>query len=191
MEKTSSRDGTLIAFETRGSGAPLILVGGALSDRSSAAGLASLLEPGFTVLAFDRRGRGDSGDAESYSIEREVEDIAALIEVAGGSAFVFGHSSGAALALECAARALPISKLALYEPPFIVDGAREALPGGYTARLASLLASGRRGEAVKHFLTIGVPGSGDCGRPNAGFADVDGYGEDGPHLALRSGHHGG
>lgn len=156
MEKTRSRDGTLIAFEKRGAGAPLILVGGALSDRTSAAPLASLLEPGFTVFTFDRRGRGDSGDAESYSIEREVEDFSALIGVAGGSAFVFGHSSGAALALESAARALPISKLALYEPPFIVDGARAPLPGTYTAQLASLLSSGRRGEAVKYFLTVGV-----------------------------------
>ena len=156
MEKTSSRDGTLIAFERRGSGAPLILVGGALSDRASAAPLASLLEPDFTVFAFDRRGRGDSGDAESYSIEREVEDISAPIGIAGESAFVFGHSSGAVLALESASRALPISRLALYEPPFIVDGSREPLSASYAARLASLLSSGRRGEAVKHFLTLGV-----------------------------------
>jgi pimeloyl-ACP methyl ester carboxylesterase len=156
MEKTSSRDGTPIAFEKRGSGPPLILVGGALSDRASAAALASLLAPGFAVFAVDRRGRGDSGDSESYSIEREVEDIAALVGVAGGSAFAFGHSSGAALALESAARGLSISRLALYEPPFIVDGAREPLPESYTARLASLLSSGRRGEAVKYFLTVAV-----------------------------------
>lgn len=156
MEKTKSRDGTLIAFEKRGSGAPLILVGGALSDRASAASLASILESGFSVFSYDRRGRGDSGDTEPYSIEREVEDLAALIQVAGGSAFVFGHSSGAALALESAARGLPIPKLALYEPPFIVDGARESLPEGYTAQLASLLSSGRRGEAVTYFLINGV-----------------------------------
>ena len=156
MQKTSSRDGTLIAFEKQGAGLPLILIGGALSERAAAAPLASLLEPSFTVFSYDRRGRGDSGDAEAYSIEREVEDLAALIEVAGGSAFVFGHSSGAALALECAARALPIAKLALYEPPFIVDGAREPLIGSHTAQLASLISSGRRGEAVKYFLTIVV-----------------------------------
>jgi pimeloyl-ACP methyl ester carboxylesterase len=156
MEKARSKDGTPIAFERRGSGKPLILVGGALSDRASAALLASVLETGFAVFSYDRRGRGDSGDSESCSIEHEVEDLASLIDAAGGSAFVFGHSSGAALALESAARGLPIERLALYEPPFIVDGARELPPEGYEARLESLIGSGRAGEAVRYFLTVAV-----------------------------------
>ncbi len=156
MEKTNSRDGTAIAFEKRGSGTPLILVGGALSDRGAALPLASLLAANFTAVAYDRRGRGDSGDAPVYSVEREVEDLAALIAACGGSAFVYGHSSGAALGLEAAARGLPISRLALYEPPFIVDSGREAIPAGFTAQLADLLAAGRPGEAVRQFLIQAV-----------------------------------
>lgn len=156
MDRARSGDGTLIAYETRGSGPQLILVGGALSDRNAALPLASLLAASFTVLSYDRRGRGDSGDGPSYSVEREVEDLSALIGTAGGSACVFGHSSGAALALESAARGLPISRLALYEPPFIVDSSRESLPEGFTAQLAELMAAGRPGEAVRQFLTLAV-----------------------------------
>jgi len=159
MDTVRSTDGTSIAFERMGQGPPLILVGGALSDRSAAAPLAAALAPRFTVFTYDRRGRGESGDTAPYAVAREVEDLAALIGAAGGPAFVFGHSSGAALALEAAARGLPIAKLALYEPPFIVDDSRPPVPPGYAARLAELLAAGRRGEAVACFMTeaVGVP----------------------------------
>ena len=156
METTTSADGTTIAFDRYGQGPALILVGGALSDRGAAAGLAAKLAPRFTVVAFDRRGRGDSGDTAPYAVEREVEDIHALIDEAGGSAFVFGHSSGAVLALE-AARALPgrVPKLAVYEPPFIVDDGHPPLPADHAAQLEGLVSEGRRGDAVAYFMTTG------------------------------------
>ena len=159
MQKVKSRDGTTIAFESSGSGPAVILVGGALSGRSAAAPLAKALSEYFTVVAYDRRGRGDSGDTAPYAVGREVEDIDALIGAAGGSAFVHGHSSGAALALEAAAAGLAIPKLALYEPPFIVDDSRPPLSRDYVARLTELVATGRYGEAVELFLTeaVGAP----------------------------------
>jgi pimeloyl-ACP methyl ester carboxylesterase len=156
MERTTTKDGTTIAFDRSGRGSAVVLVGGALGNRSAAEPLAALLAPRFTVIAYDRRGRGDSGDTAPYAVEREVEDIEALIVEAGGSASLFGHSSGAVLALE-AASALPdrIAKLALYEPPFIVDDSRPPLPADYVARLDHLVSAGRRGDAVEHFLTTG------------------------------------
>ena len=156
MNKVVSKDGTEIAYEKTGHGSPLILVGGALSDRSAAVTLAALLAPHFLVFAYDRRGRGDSGDNAPYAVQREVEDIQALIAEAGGSAFVFGHSSGSVLALEAAARGLAVPKLAMYEPPFMIDNSRAPLPEDYREHLGELLASGRRGEAVEYFMTIAV-----------------------------------
>lgn len=159
MEVTS-KDGTAIAFDRSGEGPPIVLVGGALADRSAAAELAAQLAPHFTVVAFDRRGRGDSGDTAPYAVDREVEDIGALILDVGGQAFVLGHSSGAALALE-SARTLPhrITKLALYEPPFIVDDSRPLLPADYVTHLDDLVTADRRGDAVEFFMTtaVGVP----------------------------------
>lgn len=156
MRTVTSNDGTTIAFDQSGAGPAVILVGGALSDRAAAAAVAALLAPHFTAINYDRRGRGDSGDTQPYAVEREVEDIAALIDAVGGSACVFAKSSGAALALEAANRGLPITKLALYEPPFIVDDARKPIPEGYVAHLGELAASGRRGEAVEYFLANAV-----------------------------------
>ncbi len=156
MRRMRSSDGTTIAFERTGEGPAVILVGGALSDRSAAAQLTALLAPRFTVFAYDRRGRGDSGDTAPYAVQREVEDLGALVTEAGGAAFVFGHSSGAALALEAASRGVAISKLALYEPPYIVDGSRSRLPEDYTSHINELISSGRRGEAVEYFMTEGV-----------------------------------
>src|SRR2546421_2212227 len=153
IRKVRSKDGTAIAFDQSGDGPSIILVGGAMSTRSASAPLAVLLAPRFTVFAYDRRGRGDSGDTAPYAVEREVDDLAALISEAGGSAFVFGHSSGAALALEAAARGLAITKLALYEPPFIVDDSRPPLPGQYVTQLTELLAAGGPGDAGAVFLT--------------------------------------
>jgi pimeloyl-ACP methyl ester carboxylesterase len=156
IRKALSKDGTAIAFDQSGDGPSIILVGGAMSTRSSSAPLAALLAPHFTVFAYDRRGRGDSGNTAPYEVQREVDDLDALITAAGGSAFVFGHSSGAVLALEAAARGLAITKLALYEPPFIVDDSRPPLPGDYVTQLTKLIASGRRGDAVAFFMTTGV-----------------------------------
>jgi pimeloyl-ACP methyl ester carboxylesterase len=160
MNAVTSRDGTTIAFDRVGKGPEVILVGGALSDRSAAAPLAAHLSADFTVFAYDRRGRGDSGDARPYAVEREIEDIDALIREAGGSAFAFGHSSGAVLALQATAEGPSITKLALYEPPFIVDDARPPLPEDYLTHLAELVSAGRRGDAVEYFMTVavGVPG---------------------------------
>lgn len=153
MNKVISKDGTPIAFDQSGQGPTLILVTGAMGTRLATASLAAHLAPHFTVLAYDRRGRGDSGDTPPYAVECEVEDIDALITYAGGSAFVFGHSSGAVLALE-AARLLPgkIKKLAIYEPPFIIDDSRPPVPQDYVPHLNELIAAGRQEEAVEYFM---------------------------------------
>ena len=160
MKKVTSKDGTTIAFDQGGAGPPLILVGGATATRRDYVPLAAVLAPHFTVFSYDRRGRGDSGDTLPYAVEREIEDMDAVINEAGGSAFVFGHSSGAVLALE-AARTLPskITKLAVYEPPFIVDNSRSPLPEDYVAQLNAAIAAGRRGDAVEILMTktVGVP----------------------------------
>lgn len=154
-----SRDGTQIAFERSGTGPALILVDAAGHHRrfSSFGGLIGLLTADFTVYHYDRRGRGDSSDTGRYAVEREVEDLAALIDEAGGSAFAYGFSSGALLALHAAARGLAIPKLALLEPPIDSEADRTA-QSAFTAELAALVAAGRPEAAVEHFLTaIGVP----------------------------------
>jgi pimeloyl-ACP methyl ester carboxylesterase len=160
MKKVRSKDGTTIAFDQSGQGPVIILVGGALTDRLVTTQLAALLAPHFTVINYDRRGRGDSGDTKPYAVEREIEDIEALIDEAGGSAFVFGHSSGAVLALEATGK-LPtrIKKQALYEPPFIVDDSRPPVPEDFATHVAGLVSAGRRGDAVEFFMTraVGVP----------------------------------
>jgi pimeloyl-ACP methyl ester carboxylesterase len=161
VKKAASKDGTTIAFEEMGEGEPIILVDGALCSRSFGPmpKLAPLLAQHFTVFLYDRRGRGASTDAASYAPEREVEDIEALINVAGGSAYVYGVSSGAALAIRAAANGARISKLGLYEPPFMVDANGHRPPADHEAQLKTLIASGRRSEAVKYFMTkmVGAP----------------------------------
>jgi pimeloyl-ACP methyl ester carboxylesterase len=157
----TSKDGTTIAFEKTGQGPAVVLVDGALCYRASGPSrpLAALLAERFTVYAYDRRGRGESGDNPQYAVEREVEDIDALIKHAGGSAFVYGISSGAALALEAASNLKNITKLALYEAPFIVDDTLPARPADYIQRMDALIAANKRGDAVKMFMkTVGVPG---------------------------------
>ena len=160
MKKVLSRDGTPIAFERFGAGPALILVDGALCSRAFGPmpKLAPLLARHFTVYMYDRRGRGESGDTKPYAKEREVEDIAALIREAGGSAFVVGLSSGAALALDAAASGLGITKLVVYEPPFVSDDFGHAAPN-HEAQLNRLIAAGRRGDAVRYFMRqmVGVP----------------------------------
>jgi pimeloyl-ACP methyl ester carboxylesterase len=161
MPTVTSADGTTIAYETTGSGPPLILVDGALGYRALGFSrkLADELAERFTVYTYDRRGRGESADTPPYAVEREVEDIAALIKAAGGSAHLYGISSGGALALEAANRGLPIDRLALYEIPFVVDSSREPMDPEYRANVEKALAEGRPGDAVKHFMRlVGVPG---------------------------------
>jgi pimeloyl-ACP methyl ester carboxylesterase len=160
MGTVTSSDGTAIAYDRSGEGPPVILVDGALCYRAMGpnAPLAALLAERFTVFTYDRRGRGDSGDTAPYAVEREVDDLAALIDEAGGSACVYGISSGAALALEAAHRGLPIDRLVAYEAPFIVDDSRAPIPAGYAAELDALLAAGRRGDAVRLFMRqVGLP----------------------------------
>jgi pimeloyl-ACP methyl ester carboxylesterase len=157
MSTTVSADGTQIAYTRAGSGPALVLVDGAMCYRGSSPNdaLAKELAAHFTVYTYDRRGRGESTEAGPYSVEREVEDIAAVVKEAGGETLLFGISSGAALALE-AARSLPVTKLALYEPPFVVDDTRPRVPADYPARLDAALREGKRGKVVKLFMTEGV-----------------------------------
>ena len=156
-----SRDGTRITYDCVGSGPPLILVSGALGLRKS-----SFVQPWvkalaqhFTVYNYDRRGRGDSGDAKSYTVQQEIEDLAAMSQAAGGAPFVWGISSGAALALEAAAAGVPMAKLAAYEPPYMVGDVDRRPDADYEERMKALVAGGRRDDAVKYFMrTVGVPG---------------------------------
>lgn len=158
MDYAMSKDGTRIGFDQLGDGPPVILVSGGSVDRSSNAGLAEQLASDFTIYNYDRRGRGPSGDTQPYAVEREIEDIAAVIEAAGGSAGLYGSSSGAALALEAAASGLPVTKLALWEPPYILDeNARP--PADQVQQYGKMLAENRRGDAVEYFMTkvVGLP----------------------------------
>jgi pimeloyl-ACP methyl ester carboxylesterase len=160
MSQIQSRDGTTIAYERTGSGPALILVDGALCSRGfgPSVKLAPRLAQQFTVYAYDRRGRGQSGDAPVYAPSREVDDLAALIEAAGGSASLLGLSSGGALALEAAATGLPVAGVVAYEPPYVDDTGQRG-GGAHAARLADLLAKGDRGGAVTYFMKdmVGAP----------------------------------
>ncbi|MEO6236446.1 MAG: alpha/beta hydrolase [Vicinamibacterales bacterium] len=160
MGRVLSKDGTAIAFDRRGRGAPLLLVDGALCYRGlgKSGELAALLAQNFTVFTYDRRGRGASGNTAPYAVEREVEDIAALLSEAGDEAFVWGMSSGAVLALEAAACLNGIKKLAVYEAPFIVDDTRVTTEADWD-RIGAAVAADRRSDAIKLFLkSVGVPG---------------------------------
>lgn len=159
MSTTTSADGTVLAFDRLGSGPPVILVAGAFNTRSTTAPLAAALQTRFSALNLDRRGRGESGDTAPYAIEREIDDIDALITEAGGSAAVFGYSSGGNLALMAAAKGLAITKLALYEPAFVVDQQYPRPPRDLADQLAELVTAGRRGDAVEQFQTraVGMP----------------------------------
>jgi pimeloyl-ACP methyl ester carboxylesterase len=158
----TSADGTRIAYERSGGGPALVLVDGALCQRAMgpARGLAKELAGRFTVYAYDRRGRGDSGaGASPYEVAREVEDLRAVIDAAGDRAHVFGASSGGALALEAARQGVPFDRLAVYEAPFIVDGTHPPNDPRFGERLQASVDEGRRGEAVKTFMrTVGAPG---------------------------------
>jgi len=160
MDKVTSSDGTTIAFDRRGKGPPVIVVGGQLCDRALTRPTAEELAKHFTVFNYDRRGRGDSGDTAPYAVEREVEDISALIDEAGGTASVYAHSSGAGLALHAAAAGLPFTKLVLHEPPYNPDGDedRQRATRKEAEHIKTLLAEDRRGDAVEYFWrSIGMP----------------------------------
>ena len=157
-----SADGTVIAFTAWGEGEPLIIIDGATAYPAinpTNEEMGRLLSDEFRTYAYDRRGRGQSTDTAPYAVEREIEDLAAVIEVAGAPATVFGWSSGAVLALDAAAAGLPITRLALFEPPFVVDDSRPPLPADYVERLDAAVAGGRPADAVELFMTasVGMP----------------------------------
>jgi pimeloyl-ACP methyl ester carboxylesterase len=178
METATSADGTPIALETTGTGRPVILIGGAFNDRSTVAALAATLAPHMTAVTYDRRGRGASGPIGEWisgssspdrksGPDREIEDLAAVISAvtdadsgrSDGTVDLFGHSSGAALALEAAQRGLPVGKVAVYEPSYVTDDSRSRPPAGLADQIAALADSGQLDEAVELFLTeaAGVP----------------------------------
>lgn len=177
MPHVTSSDGTTIAYESTGEGPALVLVDGAMCHR--AAGpmrpLAALLRDRFTVYAYDRRGRGDSSDTAPYAVAREVEDLRALIERAGGEAYVYAISSGAALALAAAAAGPWVTRLAMYEPPFMAGAEDGIRIKEYTERLGELLEAGRHGDAVALFMTnVGIPAQAVAGiRAQPGWAALE------------------
>jgi pimeloyl-ACP methyl ester carboxylesterase len=158
MDTVTSRDGTTLAYDRLGDGPPVVLVSGGSVDRTSNAGLAEQLADTHRVYNYDRRGRGDSGDTPPYAIEREVEDIAAVLEVAGGSVHLYGSSSGGGLAMHAAAAGLPVRRLALWEPPYNVNG-RPDLPADTASVYRELVEAGRRGDAAEYFMArvVGMP----------------------------------
>jgi pimeloyl-ACP methyl ester carboxylesterase len=156
MSTVTSADGTRIAFEAYGEGRPLILIDGATAHRAVNPvndEVGNLLTDRFRTYAYDRRGRGGSGDTAPYAIQREIEDIAALIEDAGQPAILFGWSSGSLLALDAAAAGLPVAGLVLFEPPVVVDDVRPPLPTDYVEQLDAFVAEGRRDKAAELFMT--------------------------------------
>jgi hypothetical protein len=159
MPTVTSKDGTAIAVDRLGDGPAVVIVGGVVGDRSQQAPLADLLARNFSVSNYDRRDHGESGFTAPYSVEREAEDLAAVIDDAGGSAGVYATSGCAVIALRAAADGVAITRLALWEPPFILDGTRPPVPADYREQLEGLLAQDRRGDMAALFLTeaAGIP----------------------------------
>ena len=161
MHTTTSRDGTRIAYDVYGEGEPVILVEGAFCGRhfGPTNKLAAELGKHFRVYHYDRRARGDSGPSTDYRLERELEDLRAMLAEAGGSAALVGFSSGACLAIEAAAAGLPVTRLAFYEPPYMVGPKARKVPADFEAAVQQLIADGRNGDAVAYFMTklIGMP----------------------------------
>ncbi|HEY7283430.1 MAG TPA: alpha/beta hydrolase [Actinomycetota bacterium] len=162
MDTVISKDGTPIAYDRVGEGPALVVVDGAFAHPAinpTTGQLGALLSPAFTVVSYARRGRGESGDTKPFAKQREIEDLGAVVEAVGGTAFVLGGSSGSFLVLDAAAAGLPIRRLAVYEPPIIVDDSRPPLPADYVEHLDRLTAEGRIGDAVAYFMTaaMGMP----------------------------------
>lgn len=155
MERVESTDGTSIAVDRSGSGPPVVIVVGAFCDRSTSKLLAALLGSSYTVYEYDRRGRGDSDQDVAFSVELEVDDLAAVVAATGHAPFVYGHSSGGSLALEAAARGVEMRSLAVYEPPYTGDAHADEQ---FAEQLDELVAAGRRDQAAERFVAItGAP----------------------------------
>jgi pimeloyl-ACP methyl ester carboxylesterase len=168
MSRVTSKDGTSIAYDRQGSGPAVVLVGGGLVDPATGragrwenAPLATELAARFTVYNYDRRGRADSGDTLPYAVEREVEDVEALVAEAGGPVHLYGVSSGGALALEAAAAGLAVDKLAVYEVPYFIGEEAARRWRDYVEQLGAVLAKGRRGDAVELFMWVAGSSEGD------------------------------
>lgn len=162
MSTVKSRDGTSIAYSRTGNGPALIIVCGATAFRATdpnLAALAEMLAPQFTVITYDRRGRGESGDTLPFSTKRELEDIAALIDAVGGHASLLGYSSGSVVALEAAAAGLPVDKLVMYEPPFVLPGTNfPPPPADYVETLEGFTRQGDNGASAAYFMrSVGMP----------------------------------
>src|SRR5690242_2987831 len=158
--QTTSADGTVITYERLGddAGPPVIVVGGALCDRARMRPYCEALAAHTPVINYDRRGRGDSGEGDGDDIAREIEDLAALVEEAGGRASVYGHSSGAALVLHAALRALPFDRVILHDAPFSAEGEPQDAARAYDLELRRLVAAGRDADAVALFMRLaGAP----------------------------------
>lgn len=158
--RISSADGTTIVFDRYGEGKPLILIGGASYDRSAIAGVAEAIADDLLAITYDRRGRGGSTNEDAeFARERELEDLEALIDQVGGSVSVFGHSSGGVLALEAAMQGMPIERLVVYEPPYMLEGTRPLPPTDLVDRLRALIREDRRDDAIVVFYTeaVGLP----------------------------------
>jgi alpha-beta hydrolase superfamily lysophospholipase len=172
QDSVTSSDGTTIVFDRAGDGPPVVIIGAGPTDRSENAPVADLLSAHFTVYNYDRRARGDSGDTAPFSVGREYDDLAAVIDSAGGSAFLYGTSGGAVIALEAVGRGLGAAKLALWEPPYVLDDepSRPRPPADYEDRVAAAVAAGRPGDAVELFFSaaVGMPAR----RPRAGARRV-------------------
>lgn len=161
MHRVTSADGTSIAYDVYGEGEPIIMVEGAFCGRhfGPTAKLATELGKQFRVYHYDRRARGDSSPSADYRMERELEDLRAMLEVAGGKAGLVGFSSGACLTLEAAAAHLPLTRIAFYEPPYMVGPKARKVPATYREDIQRLVAGGKHGDAVAYFMTklIGMP----------------------------------
>jgi pimeloyl-ACP methyl ester carboxylesterase len=159
MERVTSKDGTTITFDRLGDGPPVVLISGGSVDRLSNAGVAAILASDFAVYNYDRRGRGESGDTQPYAVDREIEDIDAVIEAAGGPVGLYGTSSGAALGLAAAAAGSAVSRLALWEVPYIIGDSRPRPPANTPSIYRDLVAQGRRSDAAEYFAAkvVGLP----------------------------------
>jgi len=161
MKTATSKDGTILAYDVYGTGKPLIYITGASCFRNFKPIVddAKLFANEFRVYNYDRRGRGDSGDTPPYAMEREIEDIEAIIDAAGGKAFLFGHSSGGVLALEAASKlGTKVEKIVIYDPPYVHTEIEKAKYQTLADTVSSLLAKGENKRAMKVFLSgIGMP----------------------------------